>query len=59
MQAIEPIAIIGNGCRLLGGARSPDDLWKLLADGVEAMVEIPKDRTYRRCITTIQPSRDA
>ena len=44
MSAVEPIAIIGIGCRFPGGVKSADDLWKLLADGVDAVVEVPDDR---------------
>ena len=39
-----PIAVIGIGCRLPGGADSPAALWKLLCDGVDAISEIPSDR---------------
>ena len=40
----EPIAIIGIGCRLPGGADDPDGLWALLRDGVDAISEVPADR---------------
>lgn len=40
----EPIAIVGMGCRLPGGADSPDQLWTLLAEGRDAIVEVPPDR---------------
>lgn len=40
----EPIAIIGMACRYPGGVNSPDDYWKLLSSGVDAITEIPKDR---------------
>lgn len=40
----EPIAIVGMGCRLPGGADSPDRLWSLLAEGRDAIVEVPPDR---------------
>lgn len=39
-----PIAIVGMGCRYPGGATSPQTLWKLLVDGVDAVDEIPRDR---------------
>ena len=46
MGGVEPIAIVGIGCRLPGGVKSPDDLWKLLRDGVDAITEVPNERWY-------------
>ncbi len=40
----EPIAIIGMGCRLPGGATSPFAFWQLLEKGKEAISGIPRDR---------------
>ena len=40
----EPVAIIGIGCRFPGGATSPETLWRLLRDGVDAITEIPANR---------------
>jgi acyl transferase domain-containing protein len=40
----EPIAIVGIGCRLPGGADNPDAFWKLLREGVDAISEAPSDR---------------
>jgi acyl transferase domain-containing protein/NADPH:quinone reductase-like Zn-dependent oxidoreductase/short-subunit dehydrogenase/aryl carrier-like protein len=40
----EPIAVIGLGCRFPGGADSPEAYWRLLAAGVDAVTEVPKDR---------------
>ncbi|MBA0051258.1 SDR family NAD(P)-dependent oxidoreductase [Streptomyces sp. AJS327] len=42
----EPIAIVAVGCQLPGGVRSPEELWTLLADGVDAMDEFPTDRGW-------------
>jgi acyl transferase domain-containing protein len=42
--AQEPIAIIGIGCRFPGQVNSPGDFWRLLANGVDAISEVPKDR---------------
>ncbi|MGZ4700436.1 MAG: SDR family NAD(P)-dependent oxidoreductase [Ilumatobacteraceae bacterium] len=39
----EPIAIIGMSCRLPGAA-NPAELWQLLRDGGDAIVETPADR---------------
>ncbi|NEO96529.1 MAG: hypothetical protein F6K56_43010, partial [Moorea sp. SIO3G5] len=40
---MEPIAIIGIGCRF-PGAENPEAFWQLLCDGVDAITEIPKTR---------------
>ncbi|MFV3130818.1 SDR family NAD(P)-dependent oxidoreductase [Niveispirillum sp. KHB5.9] len=39
-----PMAIIGMGCRYPGGAEDPVRFWDLLADGGDAIGEIPADR---------------
>lgn len=39
-----PIAIVGIGCRLPGGASSPQKLWDLLAQKQSARKETPTDR---------------
>ncbi len=40
----EPIAIVGVGCRLPGGANDPETFWDLLQNGVDAIREVPADR---------------
>ncbi len=40
----EPLAIVGIGCRFPGGADSPVAFWELLCDGVDAIVDVPRDR---------------
>ena len=40
----EPIAIVGIGLRLPGEARDESSLWQMLANGVDAISEIPRDR---------------
>ncbi|MCB9551725.1 MAG: hypothetical protein H6705_07540 [Myxococcales bacterium] len=38
------VAIVGMACRLPGGVRDPDALWRLLVEGREGIVEVPPDR---------------
>lgn len=40
----EPVAVVGIGCRFPGGVVGPESYWRLLADGVDAVSEIPPDR---------------
>ena len=42
--AADPIAIVGIGCRLPGDVRSPQDFWRVLKTGVDAVTEVPKER---------------
>ncbi|WDM16620.1 acyltransferase domain-containing protein [Streptomyces lavenduligriseus] len=44
--AREPIAIVGMSCRYPGGVRGPDDLWRLLAEGTDAVSSFPSDRGW-------------
>jgi mycoketide-CoA synthase len=40
----EPIAVIGIGCRLPGGITTPEDYWRALEGGTDAIREIPLTR---------------
>lgn len=41
---LEPIAIIGIGCRFPGGVHNPASFWQLLSTGVDAITEVPASR---------------
>src|ERR1700756_193186 len=41
---LEPIAIIGIGCRFPGDSTSPDAYWKMMCAGTDTITEIPPDR---------------
>jgi 1-acyl-sn-glycerol-3-phosphate acyltransferase len=52
-----PFAIVGIGCRFPGGANSPDQFWKLLYDGVDAIIEVPRERFDLDEVYDANPSR--
>lgn len=58
-EILEPIAIIGLACRFPGGANSPDELWKLLAEGKSGWSEIPADRYNWRSFHHPHPDAEA
>ncbi|MFF8974815.1 beta-ketoacyl synthase N-terminal-like domain-containing protein, partial [Streptomyces sp. NPDC014995] len=42
----EPVAIVAMGCRLPGGVTSPQELWRLVEEGVDAVSAFPDDRGW-------------
>ncbi|MBU7600896.1 SDR family NAD(P)-dependent oxidoreductase, partial [Streptomyces sp. P38-E01] len=42
----EPIAIVGMACRYPGGVTTPEELWRLLEDGVDTVSDLPGDRGW-------------
>ncbi|HTU20951.1 MAG TPA: type I polyketide synthase [Gemmataceae bacterium] len=44
----EPLALIGIGCRFPGNANDPASFWQLLANGVDAVSEVPPERWNKK-----------
>jgi acyl transferase domain-containing protein/SAM-dependent methyltransferase/acyl carrier protein len=53
----EPIAIVGIGMRLPGGANDESSFWQILADGVDAISEIPPGRWDREAYYDPDPDK--
>ncbi|WP_010309366.1 beta-ketoacyl synthase N-terminal-like domain-containing protein [Saccharopolyspora spinosa] len=45
-QEHDPIAIVSMGCRYPGGVSTPEELWRLVVDGGDAIANFPEDRGW-------------
>src|ERR1700722_196219 len=45
-RSTEPIAVLSMACRLPGGVRTPDDMWRGLYEGTDVVSALPEDRGW-------------
>ena len=52
-RRLEPLALVGIGCRFPGGADSPEGFWDLISRGLVTIDKVPADRwDFRRFFDT-------
>ncbi|MFE5118931.1 type I polyketide synthase [Streptomyces sp. NPDC056669] len=51
----EPIAIVAMSCRFPGGVSSPEELWRMVAEGAEGLSPFPKDRGWHEEVYNPDP----
>ena len=52
----EPVAVVGIGCRFPGGGDGPENYWRFLASGGDAVAEVPPDRWDAEALYDEDPS---
>lgn len=52
-SGVEPIAIVSMACRYPGGISSPEDLWRVVSDGLDVTSEFPDDVSDNFCSCVI------
>ena len=52
---MEPIAVIGIGCRFPGGVKDSTSFWDLLQNGKDAITEVPAARWDKEKLYTSDP----